>query len=180
MSELPLEQLLAIQDPFERRLLFAALLQEALAARDERSAIVGGHAVEAYTLGDYTTGDVDLVVFSKSAAASILQAWGFSQQGRIYWNDELAVAIDLIGERLAGDWKRVVEMEVAGHRVIVIGPEDLIIDRLNACVHWKSQEHCDWAQQLVTRQREALDLPYLQKRATEEGLTERLEEILEH
>ncbi|MHB8996422.1 MAG: hypothetical protein ACYC63_14355 [Armatimonadota bacterium] len=176
MPELPLEELLSIDDAFERRLLLAALLQEAL---EDKSAIVGGHAVEAYTLGDYATGDVDLVVFSKAPVAAILQAWGFLQQGRIYWHEQLGVAVDLIGERLAGDWGRVVQLEVHDHYAAVIGPEDLIIDRLNGCVHWNSEEHCAWAERLARRQRGNLDLHYLRDRAAEEGVDEMWQKILE-
>ncbi|MEI6503099.1 MAG: hypothetical protein WCP21_18980 [Armatimonadota bacterium] len=177
MADLPLDMLLSIEDPFERRLLLAALLQEAV---EEKTAIVGGHAVEAYTLGDYTTGDVDLVVFSKAPVASILQAWGFAQQGRIYWHEQLGVAVDLIAERLAGDWGRVVQLEVRGRQAFLIAPEDLIIDRLNACVRWNSPEHCDWAQRVAERQLDSLDLPYLERRAAEEGVAEAWQRIVEN
>ena len=176
MSGLPLKQLLAVEDPFERRLLLASLLEEALG---EKSAIVGGHAVEAYTLGEYTTGDIDLAVFSRARAAAILTGWGFTQQGRTYWHEETGVAVALIGDKLAGDWGRVVEMEVAGHRALLIASEDLIIDRLNACVHWDSPEHCDWAERVAVRQKASLDLTYLRERAAEEGVADALEQILE-
>jgi len=179
MPELPLEELLGIEAPYRRRLAFTAIFQEALRAIGEDSAIVGGHAVEAYTAGNYTTADVDLVVFSKVRAAAILREWEFAQEGRIFWHGALGVAVDLIGERLAGDWKRVVTMEVAGHRAIIIGPEDLIIDRLNACVHWQSSDHCDWAEAILGRQAAALDLEYLTTRATEEGVREALARMLE-
>ncbi|WP_157404568.1 hypothetical protein [Shouchella shacheensis] len=29
-------------------------------------------------------------------------------------------------------------------KVFVIGVEDIILDRLRACVHWKSSSDCEW------------------------------------
>ncbi|MBU0610733.1 MAG: UbiD family decarboxylase [Armatimonadetes bacterium] len=177
--DLPLEELRDIAQPFQRRLALAAVLQEALREMGESSAVVGGHAVEAYTLGGYSTADIDLVVFAKSKAATVLTAWGFKQRGRVFWHETIGVAVDLIGQDLAGDWARTVAVEVGGHLARIIGPEDLIIDRLNACVHWQSPEHCHWAEAIAARRRADLDITYLQQRAVEEGVSEACQRVLE-
>lgn len=178
MAELPLEELLAIENDFERRMLLAALLQEALQARGQNAAVVGGHAVEVYTLGSYATGDIDMVVFDKAPARAILESWDFAAHGRLMWHEALGVAVDLIAERLGGDWRRTSELEFRGHTVRVIGPEDLVIDRLNACVHWNSPDHCQWAETILRALQGRYDLAYLRQKAAEEGVSEALERIL--
>jgi len=52
-----------------------------------------------------------------------------------------------------------------GRHCIMVGLEDLIIDRLNACKHWKSETDCEMATLLVARYREELDRAYLERRA---------------
>lgn len=44
----------------------------------------------------------------------------------------------------------------------IIGVEDLIIDRLNACKHWKSEIDCEMTELLVLRYRKELDWTYLE------------------
>jgi hypothetical protein len=178
MSNLPLAELLAIEDPFERRLLFAALLQEALHAQGEETVVVGGHALEAYTMGQYTTGDIDLVVFAKQPAEALLQQWGFLRRGRIFWHEDLAVAVDLIADRLGGDWNRTEQLTIGSHQARLIAPEDLIIDRLNACVHWDIPEQCQWAGRVLKAERDRLDMDYLRQRAAEELVSAALDELL--
>jgi len=46
----------------------------------------------------------------------------------------------------------------------------LIVDRLNACKHWKSQYDCEQAQVLVGAYSGKLDWEYLKKRMKEEDL----------
>jgi len=41
------------------------------------------------------------------------------------------------------------ELDVEGMRVVVIGLEDLLLDRLRAAVHWQSPEDRRWARRLV-------------------------------
>lgn len=47
----------------------------------------------------------------------------------------------------------------------IIGIEDLIIDRLNACKNWNSQIDCEMAELLVFRYIKELDWVYLENRA---------------
>ena len=60
-----------------------------------------------------------------------------------------------------------------------IGIEDLIIDRLNACKHWKSEIDCEMTELLVMRYGEELDWDYLDKKAKkpENDLVQELDEL---
>jgi len=46
----------------------------------------------------------------------------------------------------------------------------LIVDRLNACKHWKPQYDCEQAQVLLEVYSEKIDQEYLKKRMKEEDL----------
>jgi hypothetical protein len=59
-----------------------------------------------------------------------------------------------------------VEFE-AGLQCTIIGIEDLIIDRLNACKHWKSETDCEMVALLLKRYSADLDWDYLEKKAAE-------------
>lgn len=48
-----------------------------------------------------------------------------------------------------------------GLHVYVIGLEDIILDRLRACVHWKSSSDCEWGRRLFLLHFERLDINYL-------------------
>ena len=61
----------------------------------------------------------------------------------------------------------------------IIGIEDLIIDRLNACKHWKSEIDCEMAELLIMRYGKELDWDYLEKKAQkpENDLAQELDEM---
>ncbi|MFA4917808.1 MAG: hypothetical protein WC581_00995 [Thermodesulfovibrionales bacterium] len=51
----------------------------------------------------------------------------------------------------------------------IIGIEDLIIDRLNACKYWKSQIDCEMSELLVNRYASEMDWDYMEKKAAKPG-----------
>jgi len=58
----------------------------------------------------------------------------------------------------------IVEFE-EGLQCRIIGLEDLIIDRLNACKYWKSEIDCEMVELLLKRYTKELDWLYLEKKA---------------
>ena len=58
-----------------------------------------------------------------------------------------------------------------------LGIEDIIIDRLNALVHWKSLEDGRLAKELVLIHFNKIDWKYLKKRAEDERVGSELTEI---
>lgn len=59
----------------------------------------------------------------------------------------------------------------------MIGIEDLILDRLQACVHWRSEADCEWARRLMAAHRNDIDWVYLSQAAEKEGLKDRLDAL---
>jgi hypothetical protein len=53
----------------------------------------------------------------------------------------------------------------AGLSCKIIGIEDLIIDRLNACKHWKYEVDCEMAELLIQKYADKLDWQYLERQA---------------
>ncbi len=179
-SRSDLEQVLAtLEDPIKRRLAFVALLTEACVARGwPAPVVVGGHAVEFYTAGGYTTMDIDLVSESEPLSG-ILGEWGFSREGRHWIDEELGLVVEAPGARLdPGQREHLTEVKAAGLTAYVLGIEDLVVDRLAACVHWSSDDDWDLAAALLEAHRDRIDEEYLRQRAAAEKVGDRLEAML--
>ena len=157
-------------DPLVRQLRAAAIISQELAAMGLMPIVVGGSAVEFYTRGAYTTADVDLIVRGLREVDGVLQQLGFMHLGAAsYVHENADVVIDLPREPLAGDPRRVVQVEVDGRAVHIIGLEDLIADRLRAAVHWKDLSSKEWAIQLMAAQWESVDWEYLDALARDDS-----------
>jgi excisionase family DNA binding protein len=167
-------------DPLERRLAFVGLLTAACANRGWLPpVVVGGQAVEFYSAGGYATVDIDLVSASEPLD-EILASWGFERRGRHWICRDLGLIVEAPSSRLApGQRDRLTEVEIAGTTAYILGLEDVIVDRLAACVHWSSDNDCHWAAVLITAHEGNLDLGYLRSQAEEVGVSTRLEGMLE-
>ena len=180
----PQALLKAEQEPRRRRLLALGLLTERLAEHGIEPILVGGGALEFYTAGGYATKDMDLALAPSEEVHAAFAALGFERQGR-YWHQP---ELDLLFEApappgLPGEDAPRTETEVAGLRVVVIGVEDLLIDRLRAWVHWKSVEDERWARRLALLYAKRIDWCYVTDRVAavpaEARAAERLREEAE-
>ena len=165
-------------DPQRRRLVTLGLLTALLEPHDIEPILVGGGAVEFYTAGGYTTGDTDLALPSDSTVDAAFTVLGFHKEGR-FW---IRADLDLLFEApapagLPGEDAPRTVLDVDGLRVVVIGIEDLILDRFRAWIHWKSDEDGRWTRRLTALYADRLDWAYLISRVDaveEEGRKMRL------
>ncbi len=171
------ERLRAASSELEKKLLIVGELTRRLSAEGIQPIIVGGTAVEIYSSGDYQSHDVDLVVPQRERAVRELQVMGFEPMGRLFYHPHWEVVLEIPDVALAGDSGRVNTIEIDGYQVHCIGLEDLIIDRLNAAVHWGSREDRRWAETLLRAYRGELDMTYLRQRAQQEEVLTALEEL---
>ncbi len=170
-----LEYAKKIEDPLRRRLYVCALVTTALPPSDGLPfVVVGGNALEFYTLGDYTTADVDLVSAKRSEIGNVLESWGFNRMGRHWYHDGVDVAIEVPDDNLAGSEEKITQVEIEGLNVYIIGVEDLIIDRVNAYIHWRSIDDGDWAKGLMALYKDEIDWDYLVTSAKTEEILETL------
>jgi len=170
----------SIQDPVKRRAYFVSLLGEEMKAKGgEEPVIVGGEAVEIYTQGSYTTGDIDLLG-DRRVIEEVLKQWGFLRLGRVWVNKELDLYVDIVG---GGTNERVEEVELDEGKVIkVISIEDLIVDRLNAYRWWGDTDSKMWAlvlKKVAQGSGRGLDEDYLRERLRKESLLEVWKEVEE-
>ncbi len=134
--------------------------------KNKKPVLVGGSAVEFYTRGTCKSIDIDLLA-DRDSLEKVLEKMGFSKIGR-HWFYTKDIGIEIVGESPEG--RRVNEVLHEGKLIRILSIEDLIVDRLNACKHWKSQYDCEQAQVLFGVYSGKLDIEYLKKRMKEEDL----------
>ncbi|MGD1075335.1 MAG: hypothetical protein ABR903_04565 [Thermodesulfovibrionales bacterium] len=158
--------------------LLSIAKENELKKNDIEIVIVGGSAVELYSFGKYLSGDIDIVSPASYSIGEKLESLGFFKRGKNWISEELGLFMDIPASALAGDPARVREVAIGdGFSVKVIGVEDLIVDRLNACVHWKFETDCEWASYLIRKFEKEIDLDYLMKRAAEDKVDAKLNEL---
>ena len=156
-----LEYLKSIDNPLKKRLYFLGLLTRALEKYNVQPVLIGGNAVEFYTAGGYTTYDID-IASPHEPLEKTLKKWDFKKTGRHWTNEELDIIIEAPTSFLeAHELERLAEVLVDDLKVYIIGIEDIIIDRLNACIHWKSSDDCIWAKEMLINYKNSVDWSYL-------------------
>ncbi|MEF9426059.1 MAG: DUF6036 family nucleotidyltransferase [Candidatus Mariimomonas ferrooxydans] len=162
-----LNQIKKTESPLKKQLLTVALISRLLEEEGKDTPIViGGCALSYYSREVYFTADIDLAYADREALDSVLKTIGFIKKGRYWVNEDLKLAIEAPASILNGEDSplEIVELD-EGLKCRIIGVEDLIIDRLNACKHWKSEIDCETVDLLIWRYLKELDWDYLEKQA---------------
>ena len=165
------EQILDIikstESPLKRQLLMVALITRLLEEKGKSPPIViGGCALSYYSREVYFTADIDLAYADTEALNTVLMSIGFGKRGRYWVNEGLKMAIETPASVLVGEDAPVEIVDLGeGLHCRIIGIEDLLIDRLNACKHWRSEADCEMAELLAKRYVNDLDWSYLEKKA---------------
>lgn len=174
-----LKKLKQIQDPLKKKIFFAAILAHALKTSNISPIVVGGTALEFYTTGGYATHDIDLIFSNTKLLNDCLTSWGFKKSGRHWINEDLDIFVEAPGSTLTDEEAlNLVKVNVEGVEAFLLGVEDLILDRLNAFVHWQSKDDGYWAKELLYLYKDEIDLPYLKKRCKQEKVIKALTSIL--
>jgi hypothetical protein len=118
--------------------------------------LVGGAAVELYTRGAYTTGDLDFVGQVPAAVARALEKAGFQREGRHWLHESGELFIELPGTALDPE-DRTAVLESDGHRIVIQSVEGLIVDRLASWQFWKFKPDAANAYRLWKDRRSELD-----------------------
>lgn len=127
--------------------------------------VVGGLSVEIYTQNEYATRDIDFVSDGYQIISDTLLKLGFKKEGRHFYHEDIEIAVEIPGNDLAGDYNRVIKVEIEnGRYVYLISIEDIILDRLRAAVHWKSAEDSIWGFKLLAKNIDVVDIDYLYKK----------------
>ena len=81
----------------KRKMLLVGYLSDELSKRGAFLSLVGGQAVETYTAGQFTTGDIDITTTDQEATERLLTRLGFRREGMIWLNEKLAIAVHIVG-----------------------------------------------------------------------------------
>jgi hypothetical protein len=169
-------------DNFSKKLKIIAVLTSAIKENlNLTPVIVGGQAVEFYTGGGYATMDVDMICeASTKKIAEVIEKLKFYRDNK-YWildSNKIDLAIETPSGPLAGSVDKLMELEIGQHTAYFIGIEDIIIDRLNAYVHWNEKWQEEWILGMLVSNYDDIDFEYLHKRAGEERVTDYLNKMI--
>jgi hypothetical protein len=168
-----------VENVLELQLSTAAVISRLIAQLGDPPTVVGGSAVSFYTGGAYLSRDVDLVTSLPGPQIwSLLEQIGFRRQNGAWIHAETDIVVDFPAPPLAGDMSRTATVETPLGPIRVIGAEDLLIDRLNAVVHWKDSEAREWCVTILALHAD-LDMPYLRERARAQGVEGELEAVVQ-
>src|SRR5713226_2461803 len=73
-----------------RKMLLLGYLTDRLDRKSQSVYLVGGQAVETYTAGQFTTGDIDITTTDREATEEVLKQIGFKQQGMVWLNEPVS------------------------------------------------------------------------------------------
>ena len=151
----------------ERRLRFAALLASGLHASGTEFIVVGGSAIEFYTRGQYTTGDIDVVYTGGADVEQLLLEWRFAREGRIWLNEGLGIVLDFVKPPYTGDLGRTHLLETPHGSIRLAALEDLLVKRLASAKHWRRPRDADHAQLLAIGYEDRIHWEYVERLAAE-------------
>ena len=155
------------ESPLKRQLLMVALLTRLLQMMNKQAPIViGGCALSYYSREVYFTSDIDLAYADREALDTVLKSINFEKKGRYWVHERLRMAIEAPASSLPGQDSSVEVVELGeGLQCSIIGIEDLVIDRLNAYKHWKSEIDGEMVELLIRKYGNDMDWLYLEKKA---------------
>jgi hypothetical protein len=159
---------------FEAALSLYARISDAMAATGrERPVLVGGAAVEIYSLGAVNTGDFDIVTGAQPVFEAILQDHGFVRPTgsgvatRGWIHPDLQLGFEVVSATLLdgqADRDRIRPIRIGDSGTIhVIAVEDMIADRMGQYASGTAREMLQQACMLA-RLSESLDLHYMESR----------------
>jgi len=121
----------ALEDGPSRVAALAAWVQSLASSVERKPILVGGAAVELYSGGAYRTGDLDFAGGLERLGEAQLEEVGFRRQGRHWIHEEHQIFLEFPSSGLE-EGESAAVIEIGDYSVVVIGLEELIVDRLAA------------------------------------------------
>jgi len=174
--ETKLKNILALASRLERTAGLTWWVQSLYPDESVRPVLVGGAAMELIADGAYITADLDFVGTVPPPVASDLRKAEFGRLGRQWIHDEESVSIIFHGHMLRTG-ERDVDHSFGDYRVLMVSPEDLLVDRLTAWHHRESPTHGVQAYLLYQAKQGSMDLEHLRKRAGAEAVESALDSV---
>lgn len=153
-------------DPLRKKLVALGILTRELAPYRIEPVLVGGSAVEFYTAGGYASKDVDLAMPSSEHVDAVFAGLGFRKEGRYWSREDLDLLFEAPAGSLAGEDAPRKVVNIEDLKVVILGIEDLLLDRLRAWVHWESVEDGRWARRLALLHAESINWTYVREKTS--------------
>jgi len=170
-----LEALLTAREGPNRTAALVAWIQ-GLFTPGDAPVLVGGAAVELYTGGAHTTGDLDFVGAVTADVENALESNGFTRQGRHWLHERGQLFVEFPSVALRSG-ETAAALRVGAVEVLVISPEDPLAERLAAWKHWRSTVDGVNAMLLYRAQRLSLRTRTLSARAAALGAADALDAL---
>src|SRR5213593_3567086 len=110
----------------KRKMLLVGYLSDELSKRGAFLFLVGGLAVETYTAGQFTTGDIDITTTDKKATEKVLASIGFKREGMVWYSEPLGLAVHIVGASPTRS-EKTRTVQVGPYTVRIVGVEELIV-----------------------------------------------------
>jgi len=166
-------------DQTQYRLYFAAILADAAAIPPDDFIVVGGSAIEIYTVGEYTSGDIDIVSSEHDSLRAVMRSWGFKMEGRVWTDEELGLVVDLNSYPYTGEIQKTSVMPTPFGSIRLAAIEDLLVKRLASAKFWKERGDFDHAKLLAVAFRDRIDWEYVKAFAQKSQVEDWLARLLE-
>jgi len=182
LDSITVENMLAgVESPLKRQLLLLAFVSQRMKeAGSQVPVLIGGCALAYYSREVYFTTDIDLACADRVTLDKVLRSIGFVREGRYWVHKGMNLMVEAPAGALVGEDAPRETVEMGDElELSVIGIEDLLIDRMNACVHWNSKQECEMVDLLVSMWSAEIDWKYLLERAEkpENSARERFEDL---
>ena len=173
-----LEYLRNEPDRIKRRIACIAALSRDI--EGIKPIIAGGCALEFYTGGGYATGDIDLLYPWRERLGAELESAGFQKRGRHWIHIDLDLHIEILATTIEQRGQdRLSKVLSQDNEVLLVGIEDLILDRLNGYVHAQSTDDYQWALELALLYSDQIDWSGLKVGAQEDATMDAFNKLKE-
>jgi len=168
-----LQKAVNTRNKLERQLYVAAAISCSFEKEGIYAVLVGGTVVEYYTAGEYTTGDIDMVLppLEKREVEKVMQELGFErfEDYRHWLHPKIPVPVEFPpGPLQIGHLpvQEVNEIEIGEVKLKILKVEDILLDRLIMAQEWKDFQAQAQSEMLMIAHYMEIDWPYLHQKAS--------------
>ncbi len=170
-----------VERGFQRTIYVMSILTPKLEDEGVLAVIGSGAAVEFYTRDWYATGDIDLAIDKgkRKELSMILEEKGFTKMRHMWSREDLNLYIEAPGDIGDIDSNKVTRGDTDSGYDYIIGLEDVIFDRIQAAVHWKSTSDQEQAVCIASQYWDKINWKYISTKCKDEGSDMMLRKVKE-
>jgi len=160
----------------------AAAVSEALSQAGFRAVLSGGGCASIYTRGLYQSVDLDFILQTAVSQAELDAAMatiGFERSANQYLHSRVRLYVEFPPGPLSigRDYEiHPIELEVKGHKILLLSPTDSCRDRLAAFLHWEDRQNLETAIQIALTRK--VNFEEIRTWCENEGAPEGFEEFM--